>query len=190
MKTQLDISKLLEFGKIQNELDFERALIADRKLRVLSKEDSKYKVIRKKLRDLIEDYENKNWSSSSRITDKKIRESDLAELIAEKERQFIQNRKELIRKKLKNLNLTQQNLGAVLGHRSKSYMSELMNGVSPFSKVHCQFSPVYLCSQIKPKVKIMAFPIIIVGITVLIFWSHLRPAIAPTTSDAINIPTR
>ncbi|MGJ8734910.1 MAG: helix-turn-helix domain-containing protein [Cellulophaga sp.] len=133
MKTQLDISKLLEFGKIQNELDFERALIADRKLRVLSKEDSKYKVIRKKLRDLIEDYENKNWSSSSRITDKKIRESDLAELIAEKERQFIQNRKELIRKKLKNLNLTQQNLGAVLGHRSKSYMSELMNGVSPFS---------------------------------------------------------
>lgn len=133
MKTQLDISKLLEFGKIQNELDFERALIANRKLRVLSKEDSKYKVIRKKLRDLIEDYENKNWSSSSRITDKKIRESDLAELIAEKERQFIQNRKELIRKKLKNLNLTQQNLGAVLGHRSKSYMSELMNGVSPFS---------------------------------------------------------
>tara|TARA_B110000908_G_C10163328_1_gene407146 strand:+ start:437 stop:1012 length:576 start_codon:yes stop_codon:yes gene_type:complete len=133
MKTQLDISKLLEFGKIQNELDFERALIADRKLRVLSKEDSKYKVIRKKLRDLIEDYENKNWSSNSRITDKKIRESDLAELIAEKERQFIQNRKELIRKKLKNLNLTQQNLGAVLGHRSKSYMSELMNGVSPFS---------------------------------------------------------
>jgi transcriptional regulator with XRE-family HTH domain len=133
MKTQLDISKLLKFGKIQNELNFERALIADRKLRVLSKEDSKYKVIRKKLRGLIEDYENKNWSSKSRITDKKIRESDLAELIAEKERQFIQNRKELIRKKLKNLNLTQQNLGAVLGHRSKSYMSELMNGVSPFS---------------------------------------------------------
>lgn len=134
MKTQLDISKLLEIGKIQNELDFERALIADRKLRVLSKEDSKYKVIRKKLRDLIEDYENNNWSSSSRrITDKKMKESDLAELIAEKERQFIQNRKELIRKKLKNLNLTQENLGAILGHRSKSYMSELMNGASPFS---------------------------------------------------------
>lgn len=133
MKTQLDISKLLEFGKIQNELDFERALIADRKLRVLSKEDSKYKVIRKKLRDLIEDYENKNWSPNSRITEKKIQESDLAELIAEKERQFIQNRKELIRQKLKKLNLTQQDLGTVLGHRSKSYMSELMNGLSPFS---------------------------------------------------------
>jgi transcriptional regulator with XRE-family HTH domain len=133
MKTQLDVSKLLETGKIKNELDFEKALIVERKLRVLSKEDSKYKVIRKKLRDLIEDYENKNWSADSKITDKKIRESDLAELIAEKERQFIQNRKELIRKKLKHLNLTQQNLGEVLGHRSKSYMSELMNGISPFS---------------------------------------------------------
>lgn len=133
MKTQLDISKLLEIGIIQNELDFERALIADRKLRVLSKEDSKYKVIRKKLRGLIENYENKNWSSNSRITDEKIQESDLAELIAEKERQFIQNRKELIRKELKKLELTQQNFGAILGHRSKSYVSELMNGISPFS---------------------------------------------------------
>lgn len=133
MKTQLSISKLLEAGKIQNELDLERALIADRKLRVLSKEDSKYKVIRKQLRDLILDYENKNWSSNSEITDEKLQESDVAELIAEKERQFIHNRKHLIRKKLKNLNLAQQDLGTVLGHSSKSYMSELMNGISPFS---------------------------------------------------------
>ncbi|WP_373495530.1 helix-turn-helix domain-containing protein [Aquiflexum sp.] len=133
MKTQLDISKLLDTEKIQNELDFERALIAERKLRILSKEDPKYKFIRKKLRDLIEDYENKNWSKSSRITSKKIQESDLAEFIAEKERQFIQRRKELIRKKLKNLNLTQENLATILGHNSKSYMSELMNGISPFT---------------------------------------------------------
>lgn len=133
METPLEISKLLEAGKIQNELNFERALILDRKLRVLSKEDSKYKVIRKKLRALLEDYENRNWSSNSRITDKRIKESDLAESIAAEERQFIQKRKELIRKKLKELDLTQQNLGALLGHRSKSYMSELVNGVSPFS---------------------------------------------------------
>lgn len=133
MKTQLDISKLLETGKIRDELDFERALIADRKLRVLSKENSKYKVIRKNLRKLLEDYENNHWSTKSKITDKKIRESDLAELIAEKERQFIQNRKELIRKKLKSFNLSQQDLGGVLGHKSKSYMSELMNGISPFA---------------------------------------------------------
>ena len=115
MKTQLDISKLLEIGKIQNELDFERALIADRKLRILSKEDSKYKTIRKSLRDLIETYENKNWSSDSIITNKHLKESDLAELIAEKERLFIKNRKELIKKRIKSINLTQQDLGEILG---------------------------------------------------------------------------
>ncbi|SIS47351.1 Helix-turn-helix [Zobellia uliginosa] len=133
MKTQFDISQLIKTGKIQNELDFERALIADRKLRVLSKENPKFKSIRKKLRDLIEQYENENWSAESKISDKKLGESDVAELIAEKERLFIQRRKELIRKKLKNLNLTQQDFGKVLGHQSKSYMSELINGVSPFS---------------------------------------------------------
>jgi transcriptional regulator with XRE-family HTH domain len=133
MKTQLDITQLIEAGKIQNELDFERALIADRKLRVLSKENSKYKTLRKKLRDLIEEYENQNWSAETKISDKKLRESDVAELIAEKERLFIQRRKELIRKKLKNLNLTQQDFGKILGHNNKSYISELMNGVSPFS---------------------------------------------------------
>jgi hypothetical protein len=86
MKTQFDISELIKTGKIQNDLDFERALIADRKIRVLSKENSKFKSVRKKLRDLIEQYENENWSAESKISDKKLRERDIAELIAEKER--------------------------------------------------------------------------------------------------------
>jgi transcriptional regulator with XRE-family HTH domain len=133
MKTQFDIEKLIDKGKIQDELDFERALIADRKLRVLSKENPKLRTVRKKLRDLIEAYENCNWSSDSKITEKKLRESDLAEQIAEKERLFIYNRKKLIKSNLKKLNLSQQDFGAILGHKSKSYMSELMNGVSPFS---------------------------------------------------------
>lgn len=133
MKTQFDIFQLIEAGKITNELDFERALIVDRKLRVLSKENPEFKALRKKLRDLIEQYENENWSAKSKISDKKIRESDVEELIAEKERMFIQRRKELIRKKLKSLNLTQQDFGKILGHRNKSYISELINGVSPFS---------------------------------------------------------
>ncbi|KPQ19346.1 MAG: helix-turn-helix protein [Algoriphagus marincola HL-49] len=133
MKTQFDINELIDAGKIENELDFERALIADRKLRVLSKDDASYKIRRKKLRDLIEQYENQNWSSDSKISENKIKESDSAEMIAEKERQFIQKRKELIRKSLKSLNLTQQDFGRILGHQSKSYISELMNGISPFS---------------------------------------------------------
>jgi len=133
MKTQFDILELIKLGEIKNELDFERALIADRKLRVLSKENPKFKTLRKKLRDLIEVYENKNWSLDSRISDKKLRESDIAELIAEKERQFIERRKELIKSKLKKVNLNQQDFGAILGHKSKSYISELMNGINPFS---------------------------------------------------------
>lgn len=133
METQLDISQLIEAGEIQNELDLERALIADKKLRVLSKENPKFKTVRKKLRDLIEQYENQNWSAETKISNKKLRESDIAELIAEKERLFIQRRKGLIRRKLKNLNLTQQDFGKILGHGNKSYISELMNGISPFS---------------------------------------------------------
>ena len=133
MKTQFDISELIKVGKIQNELDFERVLIADRKLRVLSKKEPKYKTVRKELRTLIEQYENQNWSAKSEISDKKIKESNVAEFIAEKERLFIKRRKSLLRKKIKNLNLTQQDFGKILGHTSKSYISELMNGISPFS---------------------------------------------------------
>lgn len=133
MNTQFDISKLIKAGKIKNELDLERALIADRKLRVLSKENPEYKSLRRKLRNLIELYEKQNWNAESKKSDKKLRESDVAELIAEKERLFIQRRKEIIRKKLKQLNLSQQDFGAILGHKNKSYISELMNGVSPFS---------------------------------------------------------
>ena len=39
----------------------------------------------------------------------------------------------MIRSKLKHFGLSQQDFGVLLGHRSKSYISELMNGVSPFS---------------------------------------------------------
>lgn len=133
MDTQFNLSKILKAGKIENQLEFERSIIADRKLKTLSKSDVRYKAKRKKLRDLIEKYENQNWASDSRISLKTIEESDLAEALAEKERQFIQNRKKLIREKLKDLDLNQQNLGILLGHGSKSYISELMNGVSPFS---------------------------------------------------------
>ncbi len=133
MKTQFDVESFLEKGKIQNELDFERALIADRKLRVLAKQNPELKTTRKKLRDLMETYENKAWSSNSEISEDKLKESDWAERIAEKERVFIHNRKKLIKSKLKELGLSQQEFGVILGHDSKSYMSELMNGVRPFS---------------------------------------------------------
>lgn len=133
MKTQFDIEKVLEAGKIKNELEYERALIADRKLRLLSKENSRLKPLHKQLRNLIQNYENKHWSADSDYTESKIKESDLAELISEKERVFIQRRKELITTQLKKNGLNQNNLMLLLGHKSKTHMSELMNGLSPFT---------------------------------------------------------
>lgn len=131
MKTHFDIEQIIKKGKIENELDLERALIADRQLRLLAKEDTSFVSVRKKLRDIIEEYESSVWSNN-KITSEKIAESDIAEYIAEKERAFISQRKMLIKKKLKSLNATQQELGLILGHKSKTHMSELMNGTSPF----------------------------------------------------------
>lgn len=133
MDTQFDIDNIIELRAIQNELDFERALILERKLRLLAKEDSKYSIPRKKLRDLIAKYEAENWSSDSAISEDQIHESDLAELIAEKERVFIEKRKDLIKSKLKRFELNQQEFGLILGHQNKSYISELINGVRSFS---------------------------------------------------------
>ena len=53
--------------------------------------------------------------------------------IVSSESEFIQKRKELIREKLKENGITQQDLAKILGHRP-NYMSELMNGVRPFSR--------------------------------------------------------
>ncbi|MDM1347482.1 transcriptional regulator [Myroides marinus] len=133
MKAYFDIESLISSGNILNELDYERALIADRKLRLLAKSDKKVSVVRMKLRDLIEEYERSIWSDEDNISDEKIIESDEAVRIAERERLFFSNRKQEIRKKLKELDLTQENLGFILGHKSKTHMSELMNGFKPFT---------------------------------------------------------
>jgi hypothetical protein len=133
MKTHFDIEKIIEMGIITNELDYDRALIADRKLRLLGKEEVHFKNLRKKLRGIIENYENKEWSVVESIDDNKLLESEKAEKFAEIERQFLENRKLEIRKKLKALEITQENLGSILGHKSKTHMSELINGIKPFT---------------------------------------------------------
>lgn len=130
MKTHFDIEKIVEQGVITNELDYDRALIADRKLRLLAKESTHFKNLRKKLRVLIEQYENNAWND---IDDDKLAESEKSEQIAESERIFLEKRKQAIRKKLKEFDLTQENLALILGHKSKTHMSELINGIRPFT---------------------------------------------------------
>lgn len=131
MKTQSYL-KILQKGSISNELELEEALIIERKLRILAKENPELAESRTQLRNIIKVYENTNWSYDSIITDKKIQESDAAEILAEQERLFLANRKIKIKTKLTDLGINQQDLGIILGH-SKSYISELINGISPFS---------------------------------------------------------
>jgi len=132
MKEQADLKSILKAGKLTNELDLERASILDNKLRLLVKENPELLESRKRLRSIIKQYEKTNWSKESEIDELKIKESDIAEFIADQERIFLEKRKNAIREKLDKLKITQQELGKILGH-GKTYMSELMNGVSPFS---------------------------------------------------------
>lgn len=131
MKEQVDLKGILKVGKLTNELDLERALILDRKLRLLVKNDSELFESRRRLRSIIKQYEKANWSKESVIDELKIKESDIAEFIAEQERIFHDKRRNTIKEKLDKFKITQQELGKILGH-GKTYMSELMNGVSPF----------------------------------------------------------
>lgn len=131
MKTQSYL-KTLQKGSISNELELEKALIIERKLRLLAKDNPELAESRTQLRAIIKEYEKLNWNADSIISDKKIQESDLAELIAEQERKFLAKRKEILKAKLSELGINQQDLGQILGH-SKSYVSELINGINPFN---------------------------------------------------------
>ena len=132
MKDLVNIREIESIKKLDNEYDFQKALLLDRKLRLLSKEDSTLKPIHDRLFNLIQDYESKKWSDSATITDKQIKDTETAEQLVEIERNFIAQRKEIIRNRLKKYDINQTDLGLLLGHK-KSYMSELINGVSQFS---------------------------------------------------------
>lgn len=133
MNNEFNIDQLIKRGKISNELELERASMAERKLRLMTDEFPEAKSKRKQIRELIYEYESKYWTDRDRITDSQVQENDKAEIIVQSENEFIDARKKLIKSKLKKLGLNQQEFGRILGHNSKSYMSELMNGVVPFT---------------------------------------------------------
>lgn len=133
MKTEFDIEAILKKGRLSNELDYERALVVERKLRLLAKEDAQFTTLRHQLRELLESYERSEWADADSIDDRQLIQSEKAEFIADQERQFLETRKRTIRNRLKQLELTQENLGSILGHKSKTHMSELMNGIKPFT---------------------------------------------------------
>ncbi|NBC84300.1 MAG: helix-turn-helix domain-containing protein [Bacteroidetes bacterium] len=132
MKDLLKIQDIQNIDKLENEYDLQRASNLDRELKLMINDNPDLMPLRKKVRQLIKDYEDKFWSDGDKITDEQIEQSEKAENVIGLEQKFVQKRKEVIRKKLKNYDMTQQELGVILGH-PKSYMSELMNGVSQFT---------------------------------------------------------
>ena len=130
---KLAIHNIQKLDSLTSELEYERATSIYLKLRVLIKEDESYKPVRTHLRDLIKKYEHDNWANENSITDNQIKESDLAESLVQAENDFYHKRRELIKIKLKTFGLKQNDLAKILGHR-KGYMSELVNGLRPFSK--------------------------------------------------------
>lgn len=130
---KLAIHNIQKTKLLTSELEYERATSIYLKLRVLVKEDESYQPLRAHLRDLIKKYEQDNWADENSITDYQIKESDLAESLVQAENEFYYTRKVLIRQKLKQYGLNQNDLAQILEHR-KGYMSELVNGLRPFSK--------------------------------------------------------
>lgn len=127
-----DIDNVLKVSRLTSELDLERASALESKLRWMIKEDPSLKPLRGHLRELIKAYECAFWLNEQSITDSRIAESDKALELVSYENQFIQKRKMLIKQALEEYGINQQDLAKILGHR-KSYMSELINGVRPFS---------------------------------------------------------
>ncbi len=130
---RLEIDNILKIDELNNELEFEKATSIYGRLRWMVKEDRSLEPVKQHLKLLIRKYEDSHWGKEEKINDEQIKESDFAEKIIHSENEFIQKRKELIKNKLKENGITQQDLAKILGHRP-NYMSELMNGVRPFSR--------------------------------------------------------
>ena len=127
-----DIKSIIRKGEITSELELERASRAARFLRLRIKEQPELELLREELFTLIIKYESIHWSEKEPIPDSQIIESDLAEAQADAEFKFFLARRELIMLKLKTKGLRQNDLASILAH-SKSYTSELLNGIRAFS---------------------------------------------------------
>ena len=153
---KFDIDSVLQIVELSNELEFEKASALQLKLRWMQKEDESLSPIREHLRLLVRDYENKHWSNIDSITKEQIYSNAKAEQLVSAENKFISERRAILKSKLKAYGLSQSDLAKILGHRD-NYMSELINGVRPFSKddivvIH-RLLKIKLDSLISPFVK-------------------------------------
>ncbi len=130
---KFELNNILKIKEISNEIELEKATSIFLILRKSKGDFPDYPGIMQHLQKLILEYEQEHWTDEKKITDEQIDGSDLAEAMQRAENEFNYKRKELIRSKLRGSGLNQNDLARILGHR-KGYMSELMNGLRPFSK--------------------------------------------------------
>jgi hypothetical protein len=129
---EYDIRSIVGKGEIASELDYERAKMALRRLRLALEEEPSLKSTYDQLFDLIHRYEATHWLDMNGITEAKVQENDLAEAQVGIEQAFMMRRRSLILEKMEALSLKQKDLALLLRH-NKSYTSELINGIRAFS---------------------------------------------------------
>ena len=69
------IQAILKRGLLHDELEFQRALTADRELRLLAKDNPSLKRVQNDLRGLIRDYEERSWSDIDTTSDQQLEEA-------------------------------------------------------------------------------------------------------------------
>lgn len=84
MDLQTKLNIILKKGYLDSELEFQRASIVERQLRLLIETDLWLADRRKQLRTILKAYEDKYWVNAE-ISDQQAAESDLAIQIAEQE---------------------------------------------------------------------------------------------------------
>ena len=62
MKDIMNIKEIENLERLENEYDLQKASLLERKLRLMTDENPDLKPIRKKLRDLIKEYEAREWA--------------------------------------------------------------------------------------------------------------------------------
>lgn len=97
----LEVTEVLE-----SELDYQRAFILLKKIRLLKSEYIELEQKYCKIKKLIKDYEDNNWSHKEIHDEKKLTESDRAEEIAEQEYVYCKKRKDLLLSKIQELDLS------------------------------------------------------------------------------------
>jgi plasmid maintenance system antidote protein VapI len=130
--SEMDVSELIAQGELTSELDLQRASLGAKILRLECEQNPKLEPLRDKLIAMMIAYESLHWSGNAPVSKSKMKETDLAEKQVIAERIFFSQRKEQILKRLKYYGLNQNDLAAILAH-SKSYTSELLNGIRAFS---------------------------------------------------------